>query len=83
MRLDFGLTRSVLYDFCFWYCIEGSSVHHEVTDGFTGVYDLNQYVPEEDIFGPSPNDHYFSGYTLARKISMEKPGWSEWEPTSL
>ena len=70
MELDYGLTWSVIYEFCFGYSVEGSGGNLEVTDPFTKVTYLNPDVPEECISGPSPNDHNFSGYTLARKSSM-------------
>ena len=57
MELDSGLTWSVIYDFCFGYCVEGSGGNHEVADEFTKVAYLNPDVPEEGIDGPSPNDH--------------------------
>ena len=83
MGLDSRLTWSVIYDFCFGYRVEGSIGHPEVADDFTNVSYLNTYVLEEVISGSSLNDHYFSGYTLARKSSMEKPDRSDWVPTSL
>ena len=57
MILDSGLTRSVIYDFCSGYHLEGSGGHHEVSDAFTMVAYLNLDVPEEGIFVPLPNDH--------------------------
>ena len=57
VRFDVGLFRSIVYDFCLWDCVEGMGVHHEVTDAFTEVADLNPYVPKELISGPSPNYH--------------------------
>ena len=83
MGLDSGLTWSVIYDLCFGYFVEGYGGHHEVFDAFNKVDYLNLDVPEEGIAVPLPNDHYFSGYTLARKSSMEKPYRSDWVPTSL
>ena len=83
MGLDSGLTWSVVYELCFGYCVEGAGVHHEVSDAFTKVNDLNPDVPEEGISGPLPNYHDFYGYALARKSSMEKPDRSEWVLTSL
>ena len=47
--LDSGLTHIVVYDFCFWYCIEGSGEYHEVTDDFTEFSDLNIDIPEDFI----------------------------------
>ena len=70
MELDSRLNRSVVYDFCLWYCVEGLGGHHEITDAFTEVSELNQDVLEEGISGLSPNDHDFSRYNLARKRSM-------------
>ena len=57
MGLDYELTSSVIYDFCFGYCVEGSDRNHEFVDSFTKVSYLNPYVPEEGIYGPSSNDH--------------------------
>ena len=57
MGLDSQLTWSVIYDFCFGYCAEGSGGHHEVADAFTKIADLNPDVPEEGISGLSPNNH--------------------------
>ena len=57
MGLESGLNWSVVYDFCFGYCVEGSVVHHEVADAFNKVADLNPDVPEEGIAGPSPNEN--------------------------
>ena len=57
MVLDYGLTQSVVYDFCFWYCVEGLGGYHEVNDAFDEVANLNPDVPEEGISGPPPNDH--------------------------
>ena len=57
MVLDSWLTWSVIYDFCFGYCAEGSGGNHEVADTFTKVADLNLDVLEEGIDGTSPNDH--------------------------
>ena len=59
MVLDSGLYRSVIYDFCFWYCVEVSGGHHEVNGAFTEFNDLNPDVPEEGIDGILPNDHDF------------------------
>ena len=57
MGLDSGLPRSVVYKFCFWYCVEGSGGNHEVVDAFTEVAELNPYVQEEGISGTFPNDY--------------------------
>ena len=57
MRLGAGLSRSVVYDFCFWDFVEVLSGYHEVTDDFARVSDLNIYVTKEHIAGTSPNDH--------------------------
>ena len=46
MGFDSGLSRSVVYDLCFWYCVKDSGGHHEVSDAFTEVDDLNHDVPE-------------------------------------
>ena len=59
MGLDSDLTFSVVYDFYFGYCVEGSGGHHELADAFAEVADLNPYVLEEGISGPSLNDHDF------------------------
>ena len=59
MGLDSGLTWSVVSDFCFRYCLEGSGGHHEFSDAFTKAADLNLDVLDESIAGPSPNDHGF------------------------
>ena len=56
--LDSGFTRSVVYEFCFLYFVEGLDGYNEVTDAFDEVSDLNQDVPEEGIAEPSPNYHY-------------------------
>ena len=81
--MDSGFTWSVVYDFLFWYCVEGSGGHHGVVDSCTKFAALNPDVTEEGIDGPSLDDHDFSGYTLARKSSMEKSDQSEWVTTSL
>ena len=57
MGLDYGLTWSIIYDFCLGYCVEGYGGHHDLADDFTKVADLNLDVPKEGISGPSPNDH--------------------------
>ena len=57
MVLDSGLPHSVLYEFFFCYCVEGSGGHHEVANDFTEFADLNLNVLEGGIAGPSPNDH--------------------------
>ena len=46
MILDAGLLRSVVYDLCFCYCVEGLSGYHEVTASFDEVSELNSDVPE-------------------------------------
>ena len=58
MILDARLSQSVVYDYCFFNCVEGLGVHHEVTDAFTEFSDLNTYVSKERIYEPSPDDHY-------------------------
>ena len=57
MGLDFGLPQSVVFDFCLGYCVEFLVGYHEVIDSFDEVSDLNLYVQEEGIGGPSPNYH--------------------------
>ena len=57
MGLDAGFPHSVLYDFFFWYYVEGIGGYHWVTDSFDDFSDLNPYVPEESIDVPPPNDH--------------------------
>ena len=76
MGLVSRLTWSLIYDFCFEYCVEGSGGHHEVADVFNKVAYLNPDVPEEGIM-------IVYTYTLARNSSVAKPDWSEWVPTSL
>ena len=56
MILDDGLSWIVVYDFRFRNYVEGLGVHHEVTNSFTGVSDLNHYAPKEQIAVISPND---------------------------
>ena len=64
MGLESGLTWSVIYDFCFRYCVESSGGHHVVADAFTKVSDLNPDLLEEGIAGPSPKYHnYFRVYS--------------------
>ena len=46
MGLDSRLSCSVVYELCFWYCVNNSGGHHEVSDAFTEVNDLNHDVPE-------------------------------------
>ena len=57
MVLESRLTWSVVYNFCVVRCVEGSGGHHEVSEDFTKVYDLNMDIPYEVIAGPLPNDH--------------------------
>ena len=54
--MDYGLSWSVVYDFCFCNFVEGLDVQHEVTDAFIEVTDLDTYVPKEHISGPSTNN---------------------------
>ena len=83
MIFDSGLSRSVLYDFFLWYCVEGSGEYHEVTYSFAVVADLNPDIPEEVISVPLLNDCDFSGYMIARKSSMANPDHREWVLTYL
>ena len=55
VRLDSGLPWSVVYDLLSWYCVEVLCGYHEVTGSFDEVADFNPDVPEESIYGPSPN----------------------------
>ena len=57
MRLDVRFSRSVLYDFFFWYFVSCLVVRHEFTDVFTEVAYLNPYVLKELISVTSPDDH--------------------------
>ena len=49
MILDAKLTRSVVYDCCFWDFVESLGGYHEFTDAFAEVSDLTLDVPEESI----------------------------------
>ena len=51
------LDWSAVYDLCLWYCVEGSSGYHNVTDYFADFSYLDPDEPEEGISGPYPNDH--------------------------
>ena len=83
MGLDSGLIWSVIYDFCFGYCIEGSGGHHEAADAFIKIAYLNPYVPEEGISIPSPNDHDFFRVYACYEEFHGKPDWSDCVPTYL
>ena len=58
MRLDDGLSQSLVYDFYLLYCVEGMCGYLEVIDEFDEVDDLNPYVPKEIIYGTYTNYHY-------------------------
>ena len=45
MILDAGLPWRGVYEFCFWYCVEGVGGYHGVTYDFAEVADLNTDVP--------------------------------------
>ena len=58
MRLDSGLSWSILYDFCFGDCLEVVGGYHDFNDAFTEVTDLNPYIPKDYIFVPYPYNNY-------------------------
>ena len=52
-----GLTRCMVDDFYFWYCVEGVVICHEVTDALAEVTDLDADVLQEIAACPTPHDH--------------------------
>ena len=71
----------VVDDIYLWYCVEGVIVCREGTDALAEVTDLDVDIPQEGAAWPLSHDHDFSGYTLARKSSMENPERMEWVTT--
>ena len=56
--LCYGIHRCILYYLCFGNSLDLLISYYEVTYEFSEVADLNPDLPEEIIYGPSPNYHY-------------------------
>ena len=50
------LSRCVVYNFYFWYCVEGVIICHEVTDALAEVTDMDADIPQEGAACPSSHD---------------------------
>ena len=51
------LSRCVIDDFYFWYCVEGVILCHDGTDALAEVTDLDVDIPQEGAVCPSYHDH--------------------------
>ena len=60
------LSRCVLDDFYFWYCVEGVIICHEGADSLAEVTDLDADIPQEALLAYCPIIVIVSGYTLDR-----------------
>ena len=51
------VSRCVLDNFYFWYCLEGVIISHEGTDALAEVTDLDADIPQEGAAFPTSHDH--------------------------
>ena len=52
-----GLSRCVVDDFYFWYCVEGVVIFHEGTDALADVPDMDADISQEITASPTSHDH--------------------------